>query len=303
MTFLHFGRKAVFSLIVALVAIPVLSYAEVATCAIPLGAVCSPGILHVYVLVQKNEEVRPLHQPSDFTVTLRSQTYPQLSFQGSQSGTHMSVVGAYTVEAPTPLNYTPSYSVGCNNSVTNGREATCVVTMNPTSFFSPQKPYMYIPMFCSPAYQNVELGRTATFTAVNGGSEYTYDWATAGRTYAGIGPVMYMQFGVPGVQTVKVTSGAQTATCSVNVLPPNSTVPRIPGTISIAPNALMATPATSLVSIKPDVTLRADYVPSLPNTGFAPVGTLQLTFALIILLVAGIFAAPYVRKTVSTILG
>ncbi len=309
MTFLHLGRRAVFSLIIALVAIPALSFAEVTTCAIPLSTICSPGTLHVYVLVQKNEEVTPYQAPSTFTLTLHAQNPSSLSFPGSQSGTHMSVVGPYTVEAQSVAHYTPSYSVGCNNSVSNGGEATCVVTMSPSGAYSSAPtpyayPYANPAMFCAPAYQTITLGQTATMTAVNGGG--AYNWSTPDQTYLAVGPLLNIAPRAAGVQTVNVTSGTQTATCTLNVLAVNGPVSYSHPTTPTSPNTLISI-ASSVVapiaSVKPALTLSANYIPALPNTGFSPVGVKQFTLVLAVLLAAALVAAPYVRKTFTIVFG
>ena len=310
MTFLHLGRKAVFSLIIALVAIPALSFAQLTTCAIPLSTFCSPGTLHVYVLVQKNEAVAPVRQSSDFMLTLRAQNPTQISFSGSQSGTHLSVVGPYSVEAQTVEHYTASYSIGCNNTVSNGSEATCVITMSPSGAYSSAPtlypyPYANPAMFCAPAYQTVTLGQTATMTAVNGAG--AYNWSTADQTYLGVGPLLNIAPRAAGVQTVNVTSGTQTVTCTLNVVAANGPVSFTHPTAPSTPNTPVVVTTTSgvssIASAKPALTLNATYIPALPNTGFAPVGSLQFAFALVVLLAAGIVVAPYVRKTFSIVLG
>lgn len=44
------------------------------------------------------------------------------------------------------------------------------------------------------------------------------------------------------------------------------------------------------------------YIPALPNTGFEPVNTALLALVLAVVAVAGLFAFPYVRKSLATVL-
>jgi len=312
MTFLRISRKAVFSLVLALVAIPALSYADVFTCGLPFSNSCTSGTLHTYVLVQKNTTVAPERLPSDFTLTLRAQNLADLSFRGSQSGTHTSVSGTYAVEALSTDGYSPIYSQGCQGVIGNREEATCVVTMSPSSthYFGAVTPYPYTythtVLACAPAYQTVTLGQSASFTAIDGAG--TYNWSTPDRVYLAVGPRLTHVPRTSGVQTVNVTSGTQTAVCTLNVLPVNGPVAQVSTTV-VTPAAPVYYSPTS-VSIPASVTsapaqtptYAATYVPkALPNTGFEPVSATQWAFAFAVLLAAGIFSAPYVRKTISFI--
>ena len=51
------------------------------------------------------------------------------------------------------------------------------------------------------------------------------------------------------------------------------------------------------------VTIVSKYVPTLPNTGFAPISSASVAFALVLLLAAAGLVFPYVRKALAAILG
>ena len=268
MAFLNL-RRVVFSLIVALVAVPVLSYAQVFGCSWSFSNACTPGTLHVYVLVLKNDSISLNRVASDFVFSVRSQQILP-TFQGSQSGTHLSVAGDYVVEAQPAGNYTPNYSVGCTGSVQNGGESTCVVTMTPNAqYLSTPQPYPYAytntTLACTPAYQTVRMGETARFVAVGGVG--TYSWSTTERTHALVGPVFNFVPRQSGVQTVQVTSGTQTAQCTVNVIAVYAPV----SAVTAAPATVYTTPVSYTSYTQPSVSSKAYYsAPALPNTGFAP---------------------------------
>ena len=55
---------------------------------------------------------------------------------------------------------------------------------------------------------------------------------------------------------------------------------------------------------QPNVTYSASYVPTtLPNTGFAPLSIESVTLSLVLLIAAGVFILPYVRKTFAALIG
>ncbi len=249
---------------------------------------CTPGILHVYVLALRNEQNSQVRQPSDFAVVVNGQNTSTNSFPGSQSGTTLSVNGAYAVTAAAVSGYEPTYSVGCNSSVMNNQESTCVITEHPTyAYNTVPQPYQYTNapqnLSCVSLYQTVGLGQTATFTAVGGGGS-TFNWTIPTRTYPAVGPVLNVMFPNTGTQMVVVSNGYQTATCTILVV--------------VNGNSILA-PLGSNVYPAPATTLVTKYIPSLPNTGFAPLSRQQLTFALLALIAAGFFLAPYVRKAIT----
>ncbi len=261
---------------VALLTMPALVSAQTCT----FGA-CGTGTLFVYVQVL-NQYGTPTAVPGNFTVQITGQNPSPASFPGSQSGTTVSLSGgsAYTVSVPQTLGYTPSYSQGCTGTLYGGQQATCVITMSSTpGFYPPQPyPYPYTPsvLSCAPAYQSVPAGQTATFTAQGGTA--TYNWTTANNTYLGVGSILNTTLQNAGVQTVTVTSGSQTATCTINVTAPSNGPIVYPGMPGFTP------------------LITTNYIPGLPNTGFTPLTSAGIAFGAVVLIGGGIFFYPYVRK-------
>lgn len=258
---------------------------------------CAPGTLHVYVTVMPDTQFGQTLQSSNFTTVVTGQNSSPASFQGSASGVNVAVNGPYSVQALPVPGYTPSYSVGCNNSIGVNEEGTCIVTENPTENYNSQPqlyPYPYQPpvLSCASAYQTIPLGATASFSAV-GNTGGPYNWATPLRSYQAIGPVLNIAFQNTGTQTVTVSDGTQIATCTVTVVANGSAVLNTlpPG---VYPQDVYVAPPTSIVT---------NYIPQLPNTGFEPHSLWQFALALIALVGAGLLAAPYVRKTVAIALG
>lgn len=252
----------------------------------------SNGILTVYVQVINQNGTS--YVPSNFTVSVSGQSASPSSFQGSQSGTVVSLnPGSYNVTVATQYGFTSDYSVGCNNTIAAGQNHTCVITLNGNYQYPYANPYPYYqypysyPQYqnltCSPQYQTLPAGRTASFTA-QGGVGGTYNWFTNGRTYANVGPVFTTVIENTGSQLVTVTNGAQTATCSVTVTATGGYYPTYP-TYPTYQNPTYVAP-----------TYTYSYHPKLPNTGFAPVNGAALAFATVLLLGSAFVAAPYVRK-------
>ncbi len=296
MLFSTFSRKAVFTLVLALAALPVLSYAQNYNCTYPFyngtGTCAQPGMLHVYVVTLPTSN-QPSRVPADFTVVVHAQSVPQQTFAGSQSGTTVTLQGAYTVEVLPMQNYTQTYSRGCTGTIYS-QEETCVITMSPNYAYSvPVTPYQYPYPYaqnvltCAPAYQTVSLGQSVHFTAIGGTNPYT--WSTGHSTYQAIGPVFNTVLQNSGEQTVSVSNGTQTAVCTVNVVGGHGPVMPPPTTISTISNTTIVGPAT----------FTAQYVPAprLPNTGFGPASLVQWIFAVLALAGVGVLITPYVRKS------
>jgi hypothetical protein len=212
------------------------------------------------------------------------------------------VPGSYTVTATGPGYFT--YSNDCSGfTPLSGAIRTCVITYSTTpppsanpctapywgngTCTPPTVPYQgplgQSTLTCSPSYQNVPTGQPATFKA-EGGTPGIYNWTTPDRTFLNTSGTLSTIFQTTGTQTVIVSNGNQTATCTVN----------IGGT---AAGVAISYPGTT-----PSVT--ASYVPAfLPNTGFGPQDSAALAFALVLLLGAGFLVAPYVRKAFTVALG
>lgn len=262
--------------------VPSLASAQTAT---------TTGLLNVYVQVLN--QTGSSYVPANFTVTVTGQNPSPSSFQGSLSGTLVSLAaGSYNATVPNQYGFTASYSQGCQNTIVAGQTQTCLITMSAHYQYPPSYPYPYpYPqqqnLTCTPAYQTIPAGRTATFTA-QGGIGGTYNWFTNGRTYANVGPSFSTVIENSGSQLVTVTNGAQTATCSVTVSVTGGYFPNYP----VYPN--YTTPST----VSPTYTYT--YVPRLPNTGFEPQSAAGFAFAVVLLLGAGFATMPYVRKAFAT---
>ncbi len=164
-------------------------------------------------------------------------------------------------------------------------------------------PYAYLvpnptPLLCTTPAGVVAQGAPATFVAENGTG--TYNWTADGQTYLNIGPVLNTTFTSTGVHTVSVSSSAETATCTVNVVPngaygtyrPNAAyAPAAPGVVVVAP-----TGGGRVAAGAPSIAL-----PALPNTGFAPSSGAALAFAAALLLAAAILILPYARKAFAAV--
>jgi hypothetical protein len=318
---------SVATLAVALSFVPVLAFAQSYNCGTQntwfpswnnTTTNCTPGNLLVYVQVLNNTGFNNTVLPSNFTVTVSGVNPSPSSFPGSLSGTPVMVAGAYAVNAASLAGYTPTYSTGCNGTLTNSASATCIVTESasnnynnyPSTYYPNQyyptyqygQGYYVAPLVCSPSGQTVTVGASVTFTATGGGDVSQFNWnnsAVPNSTAYNIGRSYTTTLLSPGTANILVTNGSQNATCTVNVVGypvpgysyPGNTVSPIG---SIYPNG----------SIYPGgVTVTPTYIPRLPNTGFAPVDASELAFVLALLIAAAVVAYPYARQAFSIVLG
>jgi len=138
------------------------------------------------------------------------------------SGSYMwSAPGASTSSgAGTP--FTTSYPSTGTHTVTltsGAASTTCQVTVSgPT------------PLSCSPAFQVVGLTNPATLTASGGTGSYTWS-APTGDPTGGSGSTFVTSFPGPGLATVTVSSGGQTANCQVSVPVSNVSCTNVTATI------------------------------------------------------------------------
>jgi len=66
---------------------------------------------------------------SDFTITVTDNNFDETSFQGSDTGTSITLInGNYSVTEVEHPDYTASYSDTCNGSITQGDDITCTIT-------------------------------------------------------------------------------------------------------------------------------------------------------------------------------
>lgn len=266
------------------------------------------GLLTVYVQVQNPQGAS--FGPSNFTATVSGQNPSLTTFAGSLQGTLVSLAaGSYSVAITgETYGFTPSYSVGCNNTMLAGGSQLCVVTMtrygtyypNPTTY---QYQYAQPQLACAPQSQTVVPGQSATFVA-QGGVGGTYNWFANGRTYANRGPSFTVVVEYPGSSAVTVTNAAQTATCNVTVQ----------GNGAYAAGYNYTYPTTAAYPLYAAPTYQAGYqtyptysnpagvsytsylAPRLPNAGFEPSNGAQMAFAVVLLLGAFVATYPYVRK-------
>jgi hypothetical protein len=263
---------------------------------------CTSGHLLVYVQVTNNYNNNYNYnntyneEPSNFTVAVSGLNASPSTFSGSLSGTQVTVAGSYSVTALQLGGYSATYSSGCTGTITQGESALCVVTESNTSSYYNQysTPYQYnyyynTPLTCTPSYQTVNLGQTATFTA-NGGDYSQYNWQTPQRSYLNVGAVLNVAFTQTGTQTVSVTNGTTVASCTVNVVASGAPV------VSNSTNSTYA-------SGYGNVYVTPTYIPSLPNTGFAPMSSAEAASLVVIMIAMALVALPYVRKAFTVVLG
>jgi hypothetical protein len=266
--------------------------------AVALAQTASTGLLTVYVQVinQSYYSAFPNVGPSNFTVSVSGNTASLSNFQGSQSGTPVQLYpGSYNVTVNALGGYTPSYSVGCNNTIAAGQTQTCVVTMTPTYNYYPNTtsnysgyPYYNVPpLYCRANTPSIMVGQPVTFTAT-GGAGGTYNWVapyTQSLNYPNAGTQLTVAFEAAGQQTVQVTNAAQTTSCSVQV-----TQGFYPYGGYSYTNPTYPTPTYPTTPYQPTY-------PQLPRTGFGPHDPAAgIALSIVLLALAGYFTLPYARK-------
>lgn len=86
---------------------------------------------------------------------------------------------------------------------------------------------------CSPASTSATVGNPVSFTAAGGNGSYS--WTAPGVVLDNaVGQTLTMRYGTSGARNVTVTSGSQTASCSVNVLEPTGNFPALSCSASAA---------------------------------------------------------------------
>lgn len=255
---------------------------------------------------------------TSLTVTVNA-TGPSLSSTPSSSGTltyptslnnDTKIVtlypSQYTVSVAGGTPYLYAYSSECSGTAYSGEMKQCTVTafpyippppLNPPPPLPPPIPLYLGPLTCSPSYQTVSISSPVTFNAYGGTG--TYNWTTADRSFINVGSRLSVVLQTMGIQTVIVSSGSQSATCTINVVGgavavtyPGQIYPNqiYPGQIYPAGGIPQTAPATSVV-----------YVPKLPNTGFAPIDAASIAFTLVFLLAASLTSLPYARKALAVV--
>ena len=318
MKILTFGRSGVFVLVCMLSLIPVLSYAYVYNCAYSTSnGVCGTnGALRINMVVNPPINYGPRLSASNFAVYVHSSNGgAPITFQASEGGNTINLVGAYTVDTPSMLGYAPSYSPGCSGIISDYQQAMCSITMSPIVGYSAQQntqlPYQYQyapvlrgPLTCTAVNQTAIVGQAVRFVAQGGTN--VYSWVVLDGNYQASGSELDVSFNNPGVQFARVTSGAEVTTCRVSVVgqatpPGHMYVP----TYTTDPTYGQYTQLTQYVAPAshplPPANLVSHYVPTLPNTGLEPKTALQLALALIALVAVGVLMTPYIRRVVRAI--
>ena len=287
--------------------------------AVAAAQTSTTGLLTVYVQVinQSGYSAFQAMSPSNFTVQVSGNTVSQTSFPGSQSGTPVVLYpGSYNVTVPNAVSgYAPTYSVGCNNTISANQTQTCVITMTPSYSYYPSNNYNYYgnpyypyygtpTLSCQAQTPSVPMGQPVTFQAI-GGAGGTYNWVapyTQQLNYPNAGQTLTVTFQTTGQQTVTVTNAAQTASCSVLVTsgfyPTGGygypSYPTTPGySYNPAPGYGYTTPVSGPTYYPSPPTV----YPQLPRTGFGPHDLATgMALSAVLLIAFGIIAAPYARK-------
>lgn len=250
----------------------VLSAGETRTCTITATA---GGTSYVNVSVNVQNRYGGTRTANDFVITVSGQNPSVSSIQGSVGSTQISMgPGSYSINVGMLGSYNITRSEGCFGTIGVGETRSCVLTLSDYGYGAGGTYYPLNQLTCSPANQTVLRGATASFVAQGGVGTYT--WATADRVYLNIGPSLNTQLISSGSQAVYVTSGSQTATCYVTVLPSGS------------------------------VLGASTQAPGLPNTGFGSNAwsTLLALLAAFVALPAAAFALyPHAKRTAATFLG
>lgn len=244
---------------------------ETKTCTITLSNYVSQSArLTVYTNVHPT--YAPGYNPANFNVTVTGNSPWPSSFQGSSAGVSVTLLpGSYDVQGQSLIGWTMTRSADCNGNIQNGESHSCTLTYQ--YVYNYPYPYPYAGgLTCSPSRQSVPAGSTATFYAQGGAGTYT--WTTIDRTYSNVGPVLNVLLPAFGSQNVSVTSGGQTATCTV-----------------VVTGGSYVSPSTGSGYAIPSV------ITYLPNTGFEPVRGASYAFAILLLIAASIFIYPHVRST------
>lgn len=255
-----------------------LSAGETRTCYVTASA---GGTSYVNVSVNVQNRNGGTRSASDFVITVSGVNTSVSTIQGSVGSTQVSMgPGAYSINASTANGYTVARTDGCSGNITAGETRQCTLTVaDQYSYVNGGTSYPVNQLSCSPSNQSVYRGATVSFNAIGGSGSYT--WATADRVFLNVGPVLNTQLLSSGDQAVYVTSGTQTATCVVKVLPS-----------TYNSNGVVLGVSTA--------------APGLPNTGFAPslFSLLLALFAAFVALPVAVYALyPHAKRTASHLIG
>jgi len=103
----------------------------------------------------------------------------------------------------------------------NGKTGTCSIYLNETEEEEPVLPEEFPAVTCSPSSQSAQVGERVSFSATGGDNNYSWTSpAVAGSPNSSA----TAEFNSSGAKSVIVSSGGNSATCSVNVSRPAPTV-------------------------------------------------------------------------------
>lgn len=249
---------------------------EVRTCTITANV--GGGNARVNVSINVINDNGGTRTPGDFVISVSGQNTSVSSFQGTVGSVQVTLgAGSYSIDAASSGSYSISRSVDCSGTITDGETRNCAITLNDQGgIFNSGSTSR---LTCSPSRQSAYLGNTVTFAAQGGSGPYS--WVTADRTFINVGPQLNVILGSVGTQTVYVTAGYETASCTVDVY--NT----VGSTIGKPPGSVLGSQTQ---------------IPGLPNTGFAPnmLGTvLALVAAFVALPFALFMSYSYVRASSS----
>ena len=263
---------------------------ETRTCTIVASA---GGTSYVNVTVDVQNRYGGTRSASDFVITVSGQNPSTASIQGSVGSTQISMgPGAYSINVGTSNGYSVTRTDGCSGTINSGETRSCYITVSDANSYYNNNGYTYPvnQLSCSPANQTVYRGATVSFTAQGGVG--TYSWATADRTYINSGASLNVRLLSSGDQAVYVTSGTQTATCVVRVLP---------STVTNTPTGVVYTNPQGGIVLGTNT-----QAPGLPNTGYGPsaFSLLLAFFAAFVALPLAVYALyPHAKRTTSALLG
>jgi hypothetical protein len=109
----------------------------------PYGNCPQQGMLFVYLQVSTPANSYYGRPASDFSISVSGGNAYPTTFPGSLNGQIVSVLGSYSVTAASFQGFTPSYSSGCTGTVSQGQQASCVITETPIYPYNYQYPQQY----------------------------------------------------------------------------------------------------------------------------------------------------------------
>jgi hypothetical protein len=158
-------------------------------------------------------------------------------------------------------------------------------------------PWGYQPtLTCSPSSQTVALGQNVVMYAV-GTPGTPFRWNVDDHTYQSSDPVLSHTFFTSGTRLITVSNDTLSSTCQVTVLASG-----VPVANTSQYSAPYVAPNYSNYPTTP-YTYSSNYyaAPSLPNTGYGPLSSVQVAILISLLSAMLLAVLPYVRKAIVAI--